>query len=134
MLYRRCLRNCCRHSLSKVRMIYTDKRCVHSVLTPFMQAFGSDKEPFGHLSRLNLMWARVASSNGNVDVPRTSLMYIFKQIGSLVVYVYNHPCGPGRSDVFDISRYSYRHHKTKLRGFSPRANHTDRAAAAGRRS
>jgi len=24
--------------------------------------------------------------------------------------------------------------KTKLRGFSPRANHTDRAAAAGRRS
>ena len=26
------------------------------------------------------------------------------------------------------------HKKTKLRGFSPRANHTDRAAAAGRRS
>ena len=25
-------------------------------------------------------------------------------------------------------------YKTKLRGFSPRANHTDRAAAAGRRS
>ena len=25
-------------------------------------------------------------------------------------------------------------HKKKLRGFSPRANHTDRAAAAGRRS
>jgi len=34
-----------------------------------------------------------------------------------------------RQQVFLNSRYTY-----KLRGFSPRANHTDRAAAAGRRS
>jgi hypothetical protein len=94
---------CCRHSLSKVHVTYTDDRCVHSVLTPFMQVFGSVKEPFGHSSRFNLMWARVASSNGNGDVPRTSLMCIFKPICLRVVYVYHHPCGPGR--FFDISRY-----------------------------
>ena len=34
----------------------------------------------------------------------------------------------------DLRSGSQDHLKTKLRGFSPRANHTDRAAAAGRRS
>jgi hypothetical protein len=38
---------CCRHSLSKLHVIYIDERCVHSVLTPFMQVFGSVKEPMG---------------------------------------------------------------------------------------
>jgi len=68
----------CRHSLSKFHVIYTDERCVHSVVTPFMQVFGSVKEPFGHSSRFNVMWARVASSNGKGDMPRTSLVCIFK--------------------------------------------------------
>ena len=36
-----------------------------------------------------------------------------------------------KNDVLTILRLKL---KTKLRGFSPRANHTDRAAAAGRRS
>jgi len=36
----------------------------------------------------------------------------------------------GRTHVFGHSQ----HHETKLRGLSPHANYTDRAAAAGRRS
>jgi hypothetical protein len=60
---------CCLLSLSKLHVIYADKRCVHHVLTPFMQVCGSVKEPCGRSSGFNLMWARVASSNGNGDVP-----------------------------------------------------------------
>ena len=41
----------------------------------------------------------------------------------------------GQDEAFKLFPKSMRTKlKTKLRGFSPRANHTDRAAAAGRRS